>query len=869
MGTEINAIVQRILKESNINNDSKIDKKEIQIFEYGLNFEVAKGNLSVEQMQTSLHDVIRKHGTNEVKEDYMIDQVTITNPIQNNGSHNGAIEYNKKDLSRAYQHIQNIVNVSVTKSSNLDELIANIEKGCGKLAQDSRYSAPFIERVKYIKETYLNNIDNYKVTTELEKAHEKIVKDMAQDEYKGLKLDNAFDLDLLDALETVGKKEIYAKTKTEFVERFEALWAQNVDGDKENITISNVLSQIEKDVTNSGANKFNRDQKEAFNYLKNEYAKGKAEAIIATYVDEIDNTNGVKENKKDIKAELKAAGLWDDYTKDIYNNKSTKNNVKSKVKEVKINENRTKYSKDEILKKLDSENRPLFEALVAQGLITQIDGSDKYDITNLTILLSTLAGSDDHLNRTTGDFKTLSEQKILLSRLKAVLNDNVKPSDRKKLADLCGISYEKINWGKVIGNAVTFGALDAAETGLLTLRNLVQQSVITGGDLLKIIGKVNITQYTNVNITMSDIEKLGLQELITVNAKNEVIFDFTRLHKMPEVLQILPLDIRPAIHAAYQAGALAAVAGALKGMESKEIPVTTTTFECQTFDEYLAFINEHHKGDKKLIEALALLASTFIDNETGVWDCESYKNFLQIDEAGAGSVLNKKELYDKIYKLKVIPETPEKGEENTFTPKVITLQAGVCPVEGTKSEDVVIKDATRSSWEEVLKQYGGCLEETFGSKYNAIRVLKIAQAITDGDYSVERLQYLLEQSLKGSRYMKNIDGLDFDVYYDKLTATTMPKELKLPVQLGDCDLLDVTLNKANIKDIRKKGDSGYKEAGGYAKGTVSCDGESYWTKLGDEDKITYDDKKTWNNYIENFEEAQDVKIKLNVPCEEE
>lgn len=901
MGTDIKAIVQRVFNEANLDKNQKLNKQEFLIFQQGLNYEVAKGTLSQDQMNVALFHTLRNSGDAELMRDYGIDQVTVTNPIQGQAPvKKEAIEYTNKDLTRAYRHIQNCIDASVKRSSSVEEFMANIEKQVGHLAEDKRYAAPFIERLNYIKDKYINNTYSYEVSTDIEDAHKETIQKMAQDEYKGLKLDNGFDLDLLDALETVAKKEVYLRTQSEITNTFETMWQTNLGKESGRVGVAAIIAELEEELVSSRKRDLNNDQKQALNYLKNNYAKERAEVTVLKALEEIDvdpellknfkltvhklqaqptevahdTRRAIAKTEKALKEKLKADGLWDSYTKQVLRGWGFNDEIGSHLEDISIENKRTQYTKDDIIKKLDTKNRPLFEALVAQGLIREIQGSDKYDITNLSILISELAGADNTVNRTTGAFKTLSERKILMSNLKAILNDNMDKSDRKKLVELCGYRYEQINWAKVIGNAATFGLADAVETGVLTARNLVSAAVITGGDLVKFIGKIEVNFGTNVNITANTLKDLGLENIITIDHDGKTFIDITALKELPTKLSQIPPDYRTAIHAAYQAGVLGAAWGALKGCQSVEPPVTPTTLECQTHEQYINFINEHHKNEPDVIKALGLLSMAFIDPESGEWDCEEYLKFLH-REGGYGSVLNKQELTEKVKdRIKEInvTTTPIENEEENTPPviKKVTLKAGECTSETCRREDVVIKDATRSSWTEVLKQYDGCLEKTFGGQYNAIRVLKIAQAITDGNYSVERLQYLLDLSLKGSKYMKNIPGLDYDTYYNKLVATTMPKELKLPVKLGECDLINEDLNRAKFedKDILKKGQKGYKEAGKPAIGTTSGQESEYWTKLGDEETITHKNKDAWNKYIESYEEADDVIIKRAVPCEE-
>ncbi|MBQ7127070.1 hypothetical protein IJO12_08285, partial [bacterium] len=114
-----------------------------------------------------------------------------------------------------------------------------------------------------------------------------------------------------------------------------------------------------------------------------------------------------------------------------------------------------------------------------------------------------------------------------------------------------------------------------------------------------------------------------------------------------------------------------------------------------------------------------------------------------------------------------------------------------------------------------------------------VRMLKLAQAIKDGNYSEDRMNKLLQASRKSyegntkeerkAAMKENFDALglgdafNFETYYAMLTTPIMPDETKLPKNLGDCNS---TYKNDNV-DVGKIEGSYNGPAPKYASGTVT------------------------------------------------
>jgi hypothetical protein len=107
-------------------------------------------------------------------------------------------------------------------------------------------------------------------------------------------------------------------------------------------------------------------------------------------------------------------------------------------------------------------------------------------------------------------------------------------------------------------------------------------------------------------------------------------------------------------------------------------------------------------------------------------------------------------------------------------------------------ENIPTIDGSNTTWEDIAKQYP-CLEIALDSiepKSNAsgkaVRALKIAQAITNGDYSLETISKLVEMSYLHPEEMKNVEGLDYNVYKNTLQANVLGQNVKVPKELAGC-----------------------------------------------------------------------------------
>lgn len=180
----------------------------------------------------------------------------------------------------------------------------------------------------------------------------------------------------------------------------------------------------------------------------------------------------------------------------------------------------------------------------------------------------------------------------------------------------------------------------------------------------------------------------------------------------------------------------------------------------------------------------------------GDWYYEEFLDLLHM-VAGLGSNLNCAEIagakmYAKAEPKEVKPVEVEiaKAEKHWHTDAKKEFRKTEFDESELKDDEKVLysKKADASSWAKLIEDIYNCspdgksLKDTLGAS-KATRILKIIQAITDNDYSRERLDKLYELSLKGASNLKNIQGLDYGKYYSILLGDTMPVPLKLPTAI--------------------------------------------------------------------------------------
>ena len=729
--------------------------------------------------------------------------------------------YTKKDVKRMEKYVVTILKEEVAASPS--EIKAKLQERLGVNADDPKYK-DLQGQVEYI----LNAINEvgYKSKDDVDKL-EKTVKEKLQ---IGKKDD--FAKDVLKAL--VENAEVAQRSKEygEIKEAYEKLVKAGMDEEA-------AYKEARKEFKDKGS--YYKDYLKHGNiFYKALHWKRKdsdfekrtimpeARATVREAISESDSTSS-KGVERDAKKSLEADGDYNRYTKKALGgennfgewisgkdsdmkvarkNQATKNEVEG-IREDGLSaeeihdavDKRSTFGSKVTFGLLFKKKTQLFEALKTSGLIVD-KGNGEYDVSKLSMIIGEHVGANYKLDRQSSDFKALAEITKTTSAL-AVATElkNLRPEEAKMLVEMCGYKVEGKNWGKAILGA-TIGALVnglGAGAGAATNDRPIIDTVVENNNHVELNFQATgatldelIEQFSNVEgATLKYIEG-GLQ--VIVDQQN-----------------LVPLFWKASRHiveTALKGAAVGAAFGLLAGLkDSPEKPITSTQFECTTLEEYAKVLDSEAKQKAlkpQYKEALMHIAATFIkEDESGnkYWDCEAYKMFLN-KAAGNGGVLNREELIGALGELKKdnndvddIDDDDDHGndpveDEHNYS----THNKEAVPAE---YENVPVIDGRTTSWEKIAGQYD-CLKERYGLA-DAIRMIKIAQGINNGDYSKENLEKLLALSKKGLSHMKNVEGLDYEAYKSALQATYLPAlkkdnegnnipgtGVKVPVELAEC-----------------------------------------------------------------------------------
>lgn len=496
--------------------------------------------------------------------------------------------------------------------------------------------------------------------------------------------------------------------------------------------------------------------------------------------------------KKDAKNELKADKNYDKYTRRALNGENNlgtwASGQDSNMKIVRQNqargnrvENAKTQTEAEIRKAVGDE---LFEHLKNSGMIEAKDG--KYDLTALSDTIKREVGSDLYIDRMSKEKDAIAEKQLTYSRLRAKLGLTEKQlsnSNAKKLVELCGFEIQsngKIvkalyrgTVGAVLGGLSAGGAEAARRTAdahYNKAQNIESKIHIDTADL------DNMTYEVTINGVKQPIDKPAIDVKVPEGASGyaqtivDVIVNVDILKDL--IIKGGKFVIPNALKGAMIGGAIGALSGLLADGKD-EIPVASINIKCSTLKEYV----ESLQGIKpEWRDILTTIATTFSD-KNGNWDCNGYQEFLK--QAAGNDILNKKELLGalKTYETELKNKKPEKPEDKKEDKTEEKTE--VCKVDAWS--DTVDKTVTHTrnggdTWGGIVKAYYPCLVQEKGLS-GAIRALKVALA-TDENGNINR-----------------------STYNDLLKGGDLPKTMKLPAKIGDCDI-----NKdAKVKRVKVHG----------------------------------------------------------------
>lgn len=735
----------------------------------------------------------------------------------------------------------------------------------------------------------------YETIKDIKNQHDSVVEKL---EKAGLKDD--IHLDILEQLEKAAKNEVTSNTKTAVTEDFRTRLGNlppKANG-KPDLTHEATI--------NAMYNELEAEKQEAKNLNKDE--RKVAEAKIKEKEAAIDNLvrtqvlanakryvheaiTSVRYTSKDSEGAiqdlairyLEDNNMLDKYTanlmsralveKDVFAEKNpTEMKLKTKdsfgealiEKQQKANRVRAKLvqSEAQIKDALGKNDSELFSALIRSGLVTKTEDGN-YDLTALSLVLGNLVGQDFTRSATSKENREISEK----IRTTGVMSEktgfkNLTNVEAKELLELCGYDIEGVDLKKVIaGTAIgaAYSALAGFLTGAWAAATNPNQDVLVEGDTV-----INDLKVTINSDLFNSIDTGNLPDGFNVtDTETGVVISIYQLIKYPDVFIDISKHIPETAVKSALAGALSgAIAGALASLQPDgEAWITSTQFMETDLAKYAKQVQHMNP---KYATSLIALAETFVKD--GKWDVEAYKQYLN-RYAGDGSPLNEAEFYSALNdRLKEM----ENKTPTTGTTPVNNNYYAIKDKDAVDAQYATVPtiDGTYTTWSKLVEQYD-CLNDisfdknTYPNCYKrrgelAIRILKVAQAITDGNYSKERLLDLAEKSFaaKTGRYeeLKDYKGINHSVLVNTMEAKELGKDVRVPDTLAGCNrnslieirqILDKSQWATTPKKAISRGDTKYK----------TKDGEAavYYTRLNGEVK-KYTNKKDRDDAVKAFKE---------------
>ena len=535
---------------------------------------------------------------------------------------------------------------------------------------------------------------------------------------------------------------------------------------------------------------------------------------------------------------------------------------------------------------LTPEKKELLSRLEDEGYIKRMEDG-MLDLSGLSTLIRGQVGADNTLSKTRKDFKPVSEINGLKSEVSVQTNVQIDEKTAKELAKLCGYKVETLNWDNFVKNlaalgitvlatAAAAGAAGIAVGALAGAAISAPQGVRKGDNIYSHL-EVNINDIANMysdlapeNVAKLTPEQLAqkLDEIFSINssaAKKELVDGALRVTIDTEILApdeiiLATKNLGPTILGAALGGAIAALPILFTAIE---VPVAAADVNTDCLDDYVKHVYAQC-DDKQIALMLSTLALECTD-ENGKLDAQLLRDKMQAIKGG-NSLLNKRELQEYFRKkddpkfqkefnatveqfradrAKECPQ-PEEVEEPTEE-EVVTEEPAVGEVIATATEKEVKEvekfNARLSDWDTLISLYPCFKNDEVISKMSRrdqIRLLKLAQAITDGNYSRERMLELYEirDLKKNADDLKKLDYFDYKVYENQVNATYFTDEanMVLPKEFAGCERDDIEIKDNDGGRAFLKTNKTYTESNKANEGStkVEVTKETYWVKYLDE-----------------------------------
>lgn len=723
------------------------------------------------------------------------------------------------DASQTLEKVEVVETGSATESadpSSVDTItkIADTELSAGTINILMQLEDETFTRENIIKDIYSKHSN--KTDENLQTIIEKIMDSLGEEDCKSKEELNSARKDIAKNLNRQEKKvldEVFAYYEAkQILEEYKEVVNEYNKLEGKNYT--NNYKQLKKELKEDG--KWNRSYYEvAYKLFENKGLNSIMQTDQDGKVATSDNTKA-KEIRKEVKSEHKGEINGD---KDKKYNKTLKGNI---TPEIQARKNVVMDRREEI-KNFDADD---VKKAVGQGLSVRIENNvldEGKTCADISAEIEKYVGADYLIN---GSKDTENAELYNIQvMLDETFNIEADEKETKKICeDLCGYKIKSKDHTPgivpILGGAIAGalgGGLGEAATAVDKIVRIPHTTTITVNDLTNILTEVGI----NGDIIQEINQSISNTETYTVN---DVISRLVEGGGWQEILE-----------AAAIGGAVGLAVPFLTTLVfGKDIQYEKACVNLQEYDatkdtytdpeKFKNHLKGRYKDSPELLAGLVNLVDIYTVN--GTFEHAKYWSYLK-NLAGAGSNLNCAEIAGM--RLDSTQKEVKKNESDPVKVKMRTYKEVTDPVTTTKAEECDIVNTRKSSWYKLAEFYGDCGKDA----PTVVRMLKLAQAIKDGNYSEDRMNKLLQASRKSydgntkeerkAAMKANFDALglgdafDFDTYYAMLTTPIMPDETKLPKNLGVCNS---TYNNHNV-DVGKIEGSYDGPAPKYASGTVT------------------------------------------------
>ena len=628
---------------------------------------------------------------------------------------------------------------------------------------------PMLDEVEYVLN--LVNGTKYSSKEDIEKIHDTVKKQLKTD-----KKWDSFHKDILGYLEDQAKE-------TQIQRETDALTARytKIKGSTTNFKES--VEKLKKELKDK--KEWNKSYtQEAFKRVE-QLAKEEALDVVDDHLE--NRYKGVLDGTvrdADTKEYLEAQNANDDKYVDKAIGKRKKER-KTIDRGAKVNHRAVEISsltRNDIKKELGDD---LFEKLNRSYLPTVLKEDGSYDLSDISDAIVSRAGADFVVNQSKDD--KMAEITNIKNHLQAEFGVELTDKEVKKLIKFCEIKRERNDHTPGILKTLIGGA-----SGLI--------GAMGANSTLDVTQKVTIT-----------IEEAATAEALKTELREQGIkFSETELTNGKVSIKILQevfsdktvLNLLKGLGIGLITGAAFDLVFGNKRDEQSCMSIADYDIHDPKYtnaDKYKEYVAQVFSKSPEKVAALHVLVDAYHEKYGENWHSE-FQQVLR-DVAGIGSKLNPNECRMLKYqdvKVKGNDDDGDDGDNEIHNTEddhtYATHQKDAVEAE---YEAVPVIDGSTTSWPKIAGQYD-CLIQTYGLQ-DAIRMIKIAQAIKNGDYSKENMEKLLQLSKKGHDNLRNIEGVNFNAYMSAIRATYLPAlkkdsngkpiegtGVKVPVELAEC-----------------------------------------------------------------------------------